>query len=128
MAVEYSTSALPDTLSFINGGLAISPDIKKMKAIVYHKYGTPDVLEFKETDKPVPDKNEVLIKVHPASINIWGWGLLHGDFTNLMLNGLRSLPCPPLAGAGLPKFLHHQIGVESKLRAALSPPLFGDSQ
>jgi hypothetical protein len=31
-------------------GLAISPDIKKMKAIVYHQYGTADVLEFKETD------------------------------------------------------------------------------
>jgi hypothetical protein len=32
--------------------LAISPSIKKMKAIVYHKYGTPDVLEFTPT-KPI---------------------------------------------------------------------------
>lgn len=62
-----------------------------MKAIVYHKYGTPDVLELKETDKPVPDNNEVLIKVHSASINDWGWGLLHGDFISRILNGLRRL-------------------------------------
>jgi len=59
-----------------------------MKAIVYHKYGTPDVLELKETDKPVPDDNEVLIKVHAVSINDWDWGLLHGDFINRLLNGL----------------------------------------
>jgi len=59
-----------------------------MKAIVYHKYGTPDVLELKETEKPVPDDNEVLIKVHAASINDWDWGLLHGDFINRILNGL----------------------------------------
>jgi NADPH:quinone reductase-like Zn-dependent oxidoreductase len=42
-----------------------------MKAIVYHKYGTPDVLELKETNKPAPDENEVLIKVRAASINDW---------------------------------------------------------
>jgi len=59
-----------------------------MKAIVYHKYGTPDVLELKETEKPVPDDNEVLIKVHAASINDLNWGLLHGDFINRILNGL----------------------------------------
>ena len=59
-----------------------------MKAIVYHKYGTPDVLELKEIDKPIPADNEVLIKVHAASINDWDWGLLHGDFINRLLNGL----------------------------------------
>lgn len=60
-----------------------------MKAIVYHKYGTPDVLELKEIDKRLPDDNEVLIKIHAASINDWDWGLLHGDLINRLLNGLR---------------------------------------
>lgn len=60
-----------------------------MKAIVYHKYGTPDVLELKEIDKPVPEDDEVLIKVYAASINDWDLGLLNGDFINRILNGLR---------------------------------------
>ena len=60
-----------------------------MKAIVYHKYGTPEDLELTEIDKPVPKDDEVLIKVHAVSINDWDSGLLNGDFINRMLNGLR---------------------------------------
>ena len=60
-----------------------------MKAIVYHKYGTPDNLELKEMEKPVPKDDEVLIRVHAVSINDWDSGLLQGDFINRMLNGLR---------------------------------------
>jgi NADPH:quinone reductase-like Zn-dependent oxidoreductase len=40
-----------------------------MKAIVFTKYGTPDVLELKEIDKPIPKEDEVLIKVYAVSIN-----------------------------------------------------------
>ena len=60
-----------------------------MKAIVYTKYGGPEVLQIKEVEKPFPKDDEVLIKVYAVSINDWDMGLLHGDFINRMLNGLR---------------------------------------
>ncbi|MFC0774746.1 NAD(P)-dependent alcohol dehydrogenase [Terrimonas alba] len=60
-----------------------------MKAIIYTQYGGPEVLQLKEIEKPFPKDDEVLIKVHAVSINDWDWGLLHGDFVNRMLNGLR---------------------------------------
>jgi len=59
-----------------------------LKAIVYTKYGGPEVLQVKEIDKPSPKDDEVLVKVYAASINDWDWGLLQGDFINRLLNGL----------------------------------------
>ncbi len=40
-----------------------------MKAIVYPKYGTPDVLEIREVEKPTPNDNQVLVRVHAVSLN-----------------------------------------------------------
>ena len=60
-----------------------------MKAIVYHKYGTPSNLELAEMEKPIPRDNEILVKIYAASINDWDLGLLRGDFINRMLNGIR---------------------------------------
>ena len=60
-----------------------------MKALIYTKYGGPEVLQVKEIAKPVPKDDEVLIKVCAVSINDWDWGLLRGDFINRLLNGLR---------------------------------------
>lgn len=49
-----------------------------MKAIVYHRYGSPDGLEFAEVERPAPRDDEVLVQVHAASVNSWDWDLLRG--------------------------------------------------
>jgi NADPH:quinone reductase-like Zn-dependent oxidoreductase len=40
-----------------------------MKAIVQDTYGSPDVLEHRNFDKPEPEDNEVLVQVHASSLN-----------------------------------------------------------
>src|ERR1035437_1630248 len=72
-----------------------------MKAIVFTKYGTPDVLELKEIDKPIPKEDEVLIKVYAVSINDWDLGLLQGDLINRLLNGLLKPKIKILGSEGL---------------------------
>jgi NADPH:quinone reductase-like Zn-dependent oxidoreductase len=50
-----------------------------LKAIVYTKYGPPDVLELRDVEKPVPKDDEVLVRVHAASLNAYDWHLLKAD-------------------------------------------------
>lgn len=60
-----------------------------MKAIVYTKYGTPDVLELKEVEKPAPKEDEVLVKVHAVSANAADLHYLRGDpFLLRLMSGL----------------------------------------
>lgn len=49
-----------------------------MKAIVLTRYGSPDVLELAEVAKPVPQDDEVLIRVHATSVNDWDWSFVRG--------------------------------------------------
>src|SRR5437667_8336810 len=49
-----------------------------MKAIVYHDYGSPDVLRCEEAEKPTSGDDEVLIKVRAASVNPYDWHFMRG--------------------------------------------------
>jgi len=62
----------------------------KMKAIVAARYGSPDVLELKDVEKPAPKDDEVLVKVQAASVNPMDWHLLEGKpvIARLMMGGL----------------------------------------
>jgi NADPH:quinone reductase-like Zn-dependent oxidoreductase len=58
-----------------------------MKAIVYEKYGSPDVIHLKDIEKPTPKDDEVLIKIHAASVNAYDWHFLTADIFLIRLMG-----------------------------------------
>src|SRR5436190_17131960 len=60
-----------------------------IKAIVYCEYGSPDVLKFEDVEKPVPNDNQVLIKVRAASLNFIDPGLMRGPLPLRLMTGLR---------------------------------------
>jgi len=72
-----------------------------MKAIVYTKCGPPDVLRLEEIPKPTPSDDEVLVKIHAASVNYGDYAFLRGEpfFLRLM-------------GAGLLKPSHKILGLD----------------
>src|SRR5690242_2746156 len=70
-----------------------------MKAILYTQYGSPDVLQFKEVEKPAPKDNEILVKIYAASVNPLDWHLMRASpFIARLGNGLRK-PKDPRLGA-----------------------------
>jgi NADPH:quinone reductase-like Zn-dependent oxidoreductase len=79
-----------------------------MKAIVYYNYGSPDVLQLKEIERPTAANSDVLIKVRAASVNPLDCGELKGvPFIFRMLFGLRkpATARPWRPGAGVSTFL-----------------------
>ena len=63
----------------------------KAKAIVYTKYGSPDVLQLQEVEKPTPGDDEVLVKVHAVSVNAADWHLMRGKpfIARFLIGGFR---------------------------------------
>jgi NADPH:quinone reductase-like Zn-dependent oxidoreductase len=60
-----------------------------MKAIIYRKYGSPAEFQLKEVEKPIPKKDEVLVKIVASSVNSWDWDMLRGSpFLVRVIGGL----------------------------------------
>ncbi|MHA1974409.1 MAG: NAD(P)-dependent alcohol dehydrogenase [Candidatus Hodarchaeales archaeon] len=72
-----------------------------MKAIVRTKYGSPDVLELREIDKPAPTDNQVLVSVQAAAVNPLDWHILRGEPFLVRLMGF-----------GLLNPKHHILGAD----------------
>jgi NADPH:quinone reductase-like Zn-dependent oxidoreductase len=71
-----------------------------MKAIIRTRYGSPDVLQLQEVEKPVPKDDEVLVQVHAASVNTLDWHVMRGQ------------PFPVRAERGLRKPKDTRLGVD----------------
>ena len=74
---------------------------ESMKGIVYHEYGTADVLRLESIDKYLPNDNQVLIKVRAASVNPLDWHYMRGTpYAMRVGSGLRR-PNDPRLGVDL---------------------------
>ena len=79
-------------------GRSIPSGSERMEAIRYCEYGSPDVLKVAEVEKPVPNENELLVRVRAASLNFIDAGLVRGPWVLRLLSGLRK---PKFTGFGL---------------------------
>lgn len=50
-----------------------------MKAMVFRRYGSPDVIEMIDVDKPTPNEHQVLVKIHAAAVNPLDWHRMRGE-------------------------------------------------
>src|SRR3954465_7681756 len=73
-----------------------------MKAIVYTEYGSPDVLQLKEVEKPTPKDDEVLVKVYAASVNAAESHMVRGEpFLLRLMIGAVLKPKKTIPGAAM---------------------------
>jgi NADPH:quinone reductase-like Zn-dependent oxidoreductase len=69
--------------------IATAGPSNSMKAIIHCEYGSPDVLKFKDVAKPVPNDDQVLIKVRAASLNALDAYMIRDAWLNRLIFGLR---------------------------------------
>ena len=83
-----------------------------MQAVVYHRYGPPDVLELKEIEKPILAADRILIRVRNASVNPYDWHFLRGTpFFIRLITGLFHPKSPRLGAdvAGIVESVGSQV-------------------
>ncbi len=90
----------------------VQHDLNAMKAIVYRRYGSPDVLELRQADTPVVDDDDVLVKVHAASVNPYDWHYVTGlPYVSRLEFGLAKpkIPGPGADVAGRVEAVGHSV-------------------
>lgn len=71
-------------------GRSIPAGAERMRAIRYCEYGSPDVvLKLEQVEKPVPNDNQVLVRVRAVSLRFFDGGMLGGSLPGRLLFGLR---------------------------------------
>ncbi|MCD2442824.1 NAD(P)-dependent alcohol dehydrogenase [Agromyces sp. SYSU K20354] len=71
-----------------------------MRAVVYERYGGPEVLELRDVPTPAPSAGEVLVEVVATSINLSDWESLRGTPAYARMGGLRR-PAHPILGTDI---------------------------
>src|SRR4029453_19430727 len=73
----------------MDGPILIGETAALMKAIIRERYGRPSVLDCREVEKPVPEDDEGLVRVHASSVNPLEWYGVTGPYFARFDNGLR---------------------------------------
>ena len=81
--------------------LLVESNSKIMKAFARNGYGSADAYELIDAAKPVPSKNEVLVKVVATAVNDWEWGMLKAPW-----------PVRLFIGPSRPRGKHHVMGCD----------------
>jgi hypothetical protein len=79
-----ATSVLTPQGSYATHGLSPATGGESLRAIVHADYGGPDVLQSVEIATPVPADDEMLVKVHAASVNPVDWHVMRGSAVSSM--------------------------------------------
>jgi NADPH:quinone reductase-like Zn-dependent oxidoreductase len=74
--------------AIVRGDRRKHPIVRIVKAVVYTRYGSPDVLEVTEVPTPSPGDGEVLVKIHAVSLNASDWEVLRGKPLYSRIGGL----------------------------------------
>jgi NADPH:quinone reductase-like Zn-dependent oxidoreductase len=101
--------------TFIMVPLFAQPPGSKMKAVVVHEYGGPEVLKYEDAPKPEPKENEVLVRVIAAGVNPVDDGLRSGHYSKYFG------PKPPFTPGG------DIAGVVEKTGAKITKLKVGDA-
>ncbi len=73
-----------------------------MKGIVHRCYGSPDVVSYEDLAKPTPSDDEILVKVHAASVNPLDWHYLEGTPYLVRIDGGFGKPETRVSASTLP--------------------------